>query len=337
MIHFESITSPCKAALDRMMVEPSLEEVEQCKAALYEAMGADRFVFTASGAEAVAQVFWSTYMEVCRKEGKCHIVISQMEDAPTMQNCKRLEELGCIIKIAPVNEKGQIDVAALRELIGPRTALISVTMANGLTGVVQPVEEIVQLAKEKKVLVHLEGTFAVGKMPISFRDLGADYLTFSGDRIHSVKSSGGLFVKEGAPSVPLVLGTRETFDARSFMALGSALHQALLYLDSMNLETARLRNLLESSVAATPLFGDSLRLPNTTALVFSRAHQDAIQYYLQRKGILASIGGSYCQHLSNECAVSFSLSRMTTEDEIKRTASLLNEIALHLQTVAGAL
>lgn len=354
-----SATRPCAAALERMtpyfqehwgasfaphrMGQELIAVAQGRYPIIYDLVGAqknDRFVFTSSGAEALNQVFWSIFFEKGRKEGKTHILISAIEEAPTMQMAKRLEELGCTIKVVPVNEAGQIDLEQLRQLINPRTALISVTMANGLTGVIQPVDEIVQIAKEKNVLLHLDATYAVGKYPILFE---SDYLTFSGDRIHSVKSSGGLFAKEGAPIVPFILGGNEqnglrggNFDIPSFMALSAAAQQANLYLDSMALEVVRLRDLFESLVDGTVLYKESLRLPNTSAIVFENVHQETLLYYLNRKGVYATIGGAYAPHLSriNECAVSFALSRMTTEEEVVKGAQIINETVASLQTLS---
>jgi len=310
---------------------------------IYDLVGAkesDRLVFTSSGAEGVNQVFWSVFIELARKEGKTHVIVSSLEDAPTMQCAKRLEELGCTIKIAPVNEHGQINVKALGELVNPRTALISITMAHGLTGVIQPVEEITALASEKKVLLHLDATYAIGKYPIEF---ASDYLTFSGDRIHSVKGSGALFAKEGAPLIPFILGGNEqgslrggSFDVPSFMALSAAAQQAVLYLDMMALEVVRLRDLFESETKGRVLYKDSLRLPNTTLIAFENVHQEALLYYLNRKGVYATIGGAFAAHLSriDETAVSFALSRMTTEEEILRAAKIINETVSELQTIS---
>jgi len=354
-----SATRPCTPALERMtpyfqehwgasfsphrMGQEMIAGLDAHYQPIYDLVSAsekDRFVFTSSGAEAVNQVFWSVFLERARKQGKTHIIISNIEDAPTMQCAKQLEELGCSIKIAPVDEKGRIDVEKLAALINPRTALISVTMAHGLTGVIQPVEEISRLAKEKGVLLHLDATYALGKFFFSF---DSDYLTFSGDRIHAVKGSGGLFAKESAPLVPFILGGNEqnslrggSFDIPSFAALSAAAAQASLYLDTMALEVARLRDLFEAEAGAQVLYKDSLRLPNTTSLVFEGVHQEALLYMLNRKGVYASIGGAYCGHLSgvHVGAVSFALSRMTTEEEIRRAATIVNEVVKQLRAIS---
>lgn len=351
-----SATRPCGAALERMnpyfhdhwgalfaphkMGQELIGAIDTRDQLIFDLVGAkasDQFVFTSSGAEGVNQVFWSVFLEVARKEGKTHIIISEMEDAPTMQCAKRLEDLGCTIKVAPAKE-GRIDLEALEKLISPRTALISVTMAHGLTGVIQPVEELIALSKAKNILLHLDANYAIGKYRFDFE---SDYLTFSGDLIHSVKGSGALFAKEKAPLVPLILGGAGlrggSFDVPSFMAFSAAAQQSLLYLDTMALEVVRLRDLFESQVVGKVLYQDAPRLPNTSLIAFEKVHQEALLYYLNRKGVYASIGGGFAAHLKDDTAISFSLSRMTTEDEIQKAASIINETVKELQKISEAL
>jgi len=348
---------PCQSALERMQ-EPWDPQLAPLRSSLlFELAGAkkeDLFVFTSSGAEAVTQVLLSLFLEVSRKEGKCHFVTSLLEDAATLHMMKRLEELGCYVKIAPLNSRGEIDVLKLADLLNPRTALISVSMAQGLTGVIQPVEQIAQLAHSKGIRLHLDANYALGKYAFSFEELQADYLTFSGDQIHSVPGSGGLFAKEGAPLVPLILGgglRGGSFDGPSFLALCSAAQQSLLSLDRMALEVARLRDLFESEVLrqipeAAVLFQDSLRLPNTSALYLPRVHQEALQYFLQRNKLYSSIGGTASPHLHRLIAaaglgeiapfssMSFSFSRMTTEEEVVKSAALLASTLEDLQSIS---
>lgn len=333
-------TSVCQSALDQWVHlsqkdQISLSELNLRYQTIYDLLGSsyeNDFIFTSSSAEAINQVFFSLFLEKARKEGRCHFIASCLEDAPTMQMLKRLEELGCYVKIAPVTKDGQIDLAILEKLISPRTAAISVKAADGLTGVIQPFEEIAQLAKEREVLFHLEASYAIGKIDL----IEADYVTFSGERIHSVKSSGGVMVKKGAPLTALILGGAEQkglrggpLDMASFVALSVAAQQALLFKDQISLETARLKNLLEDQlkerIGAKIHFPQSLQLPNTSTIHFEGVHQEALHFLLKEQGIYTSLGGAFNQHLSSLLAaseidgistLSFSLSRMINEDDI---------------------
>lgn len=361
MIHLDQHEDPlvCGPALEPLRrafeERPSIETHQQIVKDLVGSTSEDLFVFTSSGAEAINQVLLSIFLEVSREEGKCHFIASSLEDAPTMQMLKRLEDLGCFAKMVPILTTGEIDVAKLAEMISPRTALISITLAQGLTGVIQPIEEIAKLAKEKNVLLHVDASYAVGKIYFSFPELGADYLTFSGDLLHASKATGVLIAKKGKPLVPLVLGGKGLrggpLDTPSFLSLSAAANQATLFLDRMSLEVARLRNLLEEEILrlipdAKVLFRESFRLPNTTVISFARIHQEALLYLLDRKKIQASIGGSYCQHLSRilemsqideataQGAISFSLSRMTTEEEIYKAALQIKEAVKQLQAIS---
>lgn len=304
---------------------------------LYDLVGADpadQFSFTSSGAEAINQVHWTAFLEIARKEGKCHFITTPVEDAATLQSLKRLEQLGCYVKIAPLNSKGQVDLEKLSELLTPRTAMISLSLAHAMTGVIQPIEEIVEMARAAKVLVHVDATFALGKLYAPFRTLGVDYLTFGGMGIHSVKGSGGIFAKAGAPLTALILGDKN--DPQTLAALTVAAKHATLFSDQMGLEVARLRDRLEEKLPlAKVLFKDSFRLPNVTVLSFPKVHQEALQFALQHKGLSVSLGGSnhtfLHRHLQS-CGIdeltalsscSFALSRFTTQDDVDRAAEII--------------
>ncbi|HSX37785.1 MAG TPA: aminotransferase class V-fold PLP-dependent enzyme [Chlamydiales bacterium] len=304
---------------------------------LVDAAPDDYFFCASSAAEAVCQVIWSVFCEVSRKEGKTQFITSCIEDAPTLQMLKRCETLGCAIKVAPVDADGRIDIEKLAELITPRTALITVTAAHGLTGVIQPVEEIAKLAKEKGVLLHLDASYIIGKTYFSFQSNSADYITFAGERIHSVKS-GVLFSKKGRPIIPYIVGGEH--QAGLLSALSVAAHLANVALDTLGLEGARLRDLFETEIQkqlpeANILFQKTPRLPNTSAILFPRIHAEALHYFLQRERLYPNTGGGYCQHLhkvlefcqigQNESVLSFSLSRMTTHSDMIRAATLICE------------
>jgi cysteine desulfurase len=326
--------TPAIEAFEKALRDPS----GFSRSSIDELVGADaldQFAFTHSGAEAIQQVHWTAFIERARKEGQCHFITGPLEDAPVLQSLKRLEELGCFVKIAPVDSSGQIDLAKLADLLSPRTAMISISAANALTGVVQPLEEIAQLARSKGVWCHIDASYALGKMESVFAH--ADYLTFAGSMIHSVPGSGGVFARKGLPLAPLILSAPE--DAPSLKSLSVAASHAGLSLDTMNLEVARLRDLLEEglSLSAKPLFREIVRLPNVSTLIFPHIHQEMLHHALRRKNLMASIGGAYAPHLHRQLmacgldettartAMSFSLSRFTTEEEIVQAIQIIRE------------
>ncbi len=358
-----SAAKPCSSALERM--KPYLEDewgaffsphqkgIEQAHAlsgkveALYDFVRAkpeDRFYFASSGADAIQKLLDHLYLEASRKEGKTRYIASSLEDAPLLHGLKRLEELGCHAQIIPAREDGRVDLKELEEAIDPRTALVSVSFAQGLTGVIQPIEEIAGICRKRGVLFHVDATYAAGKLPL---EIAGDYLTFAGDRMHGLKSSGALFAKSSVPFPSL----GSSVDVPSLAALSAAAQQAVLSMDLMGLETARLRSrfeegILEEVPGAKVLFADSLRLPNVSLFTFAGVHAEALLYALHRKKVYATIGGVYHQHLhrlllacgeEDAGAVSFCLSRYTTEGEIDFAIAKIGEAVRFLQSLSGGL
>ena len=340
------ISSPAReafqAALEDELRGATLVDALQRRALpIYELAGfkeTDTLSPCSSGAEAINQVHWTAFVERARKEGKCHFVTTPNEDAPLLQSLKRLEELGCFVHIAPLDTHGRVDLVKLAELLTPRTAMLSLSAANALTGVVQPLNEIHRLTQSKGVWLHVEASCALGKMEAPI----ADYLTFDGAALHAGPGSGVALACAGLPLTPLTLGA--PINVPAFMALSAACAHATLFLDTMGLEIARLRGLLEEG--ARVLFHDVLRLPNVTTLVFPGVHQEALLYALRRKGCATAIGGASAPHLHRQliaCGIdektalsslSFSLSRFTSQRDIEQAVQFLAETTQALQPLA---
>ncbi|HLB53315.1 MAG TPA: aminotransferase class V-fold PLP-dependent enzyme, partial [Chlamydiales bacterium] len=189
-------------------------------------------------------------------------------------------------------------------------------------------------------------SWALGKIPFSFVDLDVDYLSFAGSWIHSMQGTGALFAKKSSPFVPFIMGA--PIDSSSLAALSAATRLAELSLDAMGLEIARLRNLLEEELSQKIpglqiLFSENNRLPNTTTLLFPKVHEETLAYYLQRRGVFPNQSGMFTQKLQKvleasaiktESALSFSLSRMTTEEEVRRGIEIIAETVFFLQKMS---
>ncbi len=123
-------------------------------------------------------------------------------------------------------------------------------------------------------------------------------------------------------------------------ALAAAIQEGSQMFDHVCLETARLRDKLEKGILggigdATVFFQHVDRLPNCTAIAFPGVMGDALLYFLHRRGVYASIGGGHCQKLSHvliasgvdpqlaQCALSFSLSFETTEEQIDEAIAII--------------
>ncbi|HEX2579603.1 MAG TPA: aminotransferase class V-fold PLP-dependent enzyme [Rhabdochlamydiaceae bacterium] len=323
------------------------EDVDAALKKLYLLLGASErnyFVLTTGGAEAIFQMFLNFYLDEIRETGRNHLLTTSIEEAPILLSMSRLEQLGCVTRLLPVDEKGMIKLSALEEALKPKTALLSISWGSSLTGVIQPIADIVRICHAKGVKVHLNASAMVGKLPISFDELGVDFLTFDGDKIGTPQGIGGLFQK-----------TKPHESSRHVAALSGlslAVEEGVLRMDQFAMETARLRDTFESELKiALPdtvvLFQDTDRLPHVTCAAFPGVMSEALLFYLHRRKLYASLGGGQFQKLSSQLkyfaeelaqtTLSFSISHETTEDDLAEALDIIVSSVRKLSTLSAAL
>lgn len=337
---------------------PAIEEALKGIYALIEAKESDEIIFTSSSAEGINQVILATYFDVTVHTGKNQFITSVIDEAPSIMAIGRLEQLSCIGKMVPAGKNGCVTVDAIIEAMTPRTALVSLAWANGLTGVINPVEEIARICQERGVHLHLDASHVLGKIFTDWTEVPSQFLTFNGDCIHAPTGTGGLFIRSDARCSPLILGGIEqagyragSYSVAGLVALGQAAREAIDARDYICTEVARLRSKLEQGIVANipeavVFFKDQERLPNCSAIGFPGVANEALLYLLSRKGVYASIGGGAYQQIGlilaasgidpvlAHTAISFSLSKETTEDEIDRSIEIIAECVRHLKKIS---
>jgi cysteine desulfurase len=321
---------------------------------LYSFIGAkenDQMILTSSGAEATNHVISSVYRDVTLSTGKNQFLTSRGDEASAMMAISHLEPFGCVGKMIEVNAQGLVTVEAVADSLSPRTALVSLSWANGLTGVIQPVAEIADLCRQRGVRLHLEATHVLGKLFYELEEIHPDYLTFNGEQLHAPKGVGVLYVKQGIRCSPFIFGSADQGGMRAgalnmpaLAGLATAAQEALDSRDLLCTETARLRDQLERGILkgfppSKICFKEQERLPHCTTILFPGIANEALLFALNRRGVCATIGGGNFQQLGlmlSSCgieetlahsAISFSLSRYTTEEEIDRAISMIVESA----------
>ena len=337
---------------------PQLTKFYQAIYALIGAKESDNVIITSSSTEAVNHVISSVHRDVTLATGKNQFLTSKIDEAPAILTISHLEPFSCFGKSIEVNGEGIITADALADKLSPRTALVSLSWVNGLTGVIQPVQEIAALCKQRGVRFHLEATHALGKIDFDLNDIDPDYLTFNGNQLHASHGTGVLFIKQGIKCSPFIYGGSDQAGLRAgslnmagLASLATAAEEAIDAIDLLCTETARLRNRLEEGVlkgfpTAKICFKNQERVPHCSTIAFPGISNEALLFLLNRKGLCASIGGGNFQQLAlilSACgidektahgAVSFSLSRETTDDEIDRAIDIITQSAQMLSQLS---
>ena len=155
------------------------EAVENARAQIARLINATpkEIIFT-SGATESNNLALKGAAEMYREKGN-HIITQVTEHKAVLDTCKRLEKYGYEVTYLPVAKDGRIDLDDLRRAITPKTILISIMYANNEIGVIQPIQEIGKLAKEKGVLFHTDGVQALGKIPVDVQRDNIDMLSLT--------------------------------------------------------------------------------------------------------------------------------------------------------------
>ena len=332
---------------------------------LYSGIGADDdddIIINSCATEGNNTVIKSAYFDSVMNSGKKQMITSSIEHPAVSETYHFLEKLGMDVKWLPVNSEGIVDPRALRDVIDPdRTALVSIIWANNETGLINPVGEYAEICRENGVPLHLDGVQAIGKIPVSMRDVQADYMTFSSHKFHGPKGVGGLYVRSGRSLIPLLHGGEQmagkragTVNTAGMIGMGYALELAVENLEYEATEVRRLRDRMEDAlleIEDVEVIGSrDIRTPNTILASFRGIEGEAFIWDLNQKGIAASTG-SACSSESLESnptfqameigadlahtGIRFSLSRFTTQDEIDYAIDAVRSTVQRLRGISS--
>jgi cysteine desulfurase len=317
-------------------------------------------VFT-SGATESNNLAIKGVAEAHRSKGN-HIITAATEHKAVLDPSKRLEKYGFEPTFLPVGSDGLIDLDDLRRAITPKTILISIMHANNEIGVLQPIHEIGKLAKEKRVLFHVDAVQAVGKIPVDVQKDGIDLLSISAHKIYGPKGIGALYVRRKDPRVEIAeqidgggheRGMRSgTLNVPGIVALGKACE---ICEKEMAAEAERARVLRDKLKDALTRGLDQVfingsmehRLPNNLNMSFAGVEGDAL---LMGINDVAVSSGSACTTATLEpshvlkalgvdddlahSSIRFGLGRFNTEEEVDYVAGRVIETVKRLRELS---
>jgi len=290
-----------------------------------------------------------------------HIITTVVEHPAVLNTCKYLEKEGFEVTYLKVDPLGMLDLEELKAAIRPETILITVMYANNETGVIFPIPEIGEIAKERGITFHTDAVQAVGKIPIDVKTLNVDLLTLSGHKLYGPKGTGALFVRRGVRLVPLLHGGHQernrrggTENVAGLVALGKACELAGANLVENMARKKVLRDRLEkgllTKIPDVKLNGDpEKRLPNTSNISFEYVEGESLLLSLDMMGVAAS-SGSACtsgsleashvllamslSHEMSHGSVRFSLGRHNTEAEIDHIIEIMPPIVERMRSMS---
>ncbi len=156
------------------------------------APSSEEIVFTRGTTEAINLVAQS-YLRPRIREGD-EILISQMEHHSNIVPWQLLrEQTGAVLKVAPINERGEIELEQFSNLLGPRTRFVALAHVSNALGTINMVQEMVRLARMRGVPVLLDGAQAVPHLPVDVQELGCDFYAFSGHKMYAPTGIGALY------------------------------------------------------------------------------------------------------------------------------------------------
>lgn len=263
----------------------------------------DEIYFTGGGSEADN---WALKgIALAHKNKGNHIITTAIEHHAIIHTGKFLEKNGFEVTYLPVDEEGFVKVEDVKNAITEKTILVSIMFANNEIGTIEPIKEIGEVCREKKVLFHTDAVQAIGHVKIDVKDMNIDLLSLAGHKFYGPKGIGALYIRRGIKIENLIHGGAQergrrasTENIASIVGIGKAIELATSELEQ---ETQRLNNLrnklvkgIMEKIPYTKLNGpsDDRRLPGNSDFSFIGIEGETLLLDLDYAGIYASTGSA---------------------------------------------
>jgi cysteine desulfurase len=341
--------------------------VEQARSAVARFLHClnSEIVFTSGGTESDNLALFGV---LSNQAAPAHLITTTVEHHAVLHAAESLAKNNVEVTFLECTPEGIIEPAALKAALRPNTKLVSIMYANNETGVIQPIAELAAIAHEAGALFHTDAVQASGKLPLDLSAEGPlrniDLLTLSGHKIYAPKGVGVLFVRRNVRLAPMLHGgTHErqrragTENVAAIVGLGKAAELASTWLASdAPGELTALRDRFEQTILTqiedTGVNGGAApRVSNTSNIYFNHLEAEALVIALDLKGLSVS-GGSACQSGAAEpshvltamglppararASVRFSLSRLTTEEEVDEALKIIPTAVARLRELSPA-
>ena len=280
------------------------EAIEEARVRVAGLIGADSedVIFTSSGTE--SNNFAVKGIAMAQQSKGKHIVLSAIEHFSVMHSARTLEKMGFELTLVPVDKYGVIDPEDVKKSLRKDTVLVSIMLANGEVGTIEPIAEIAKITKENSISFHTDAIAAVGSVPINVKELGVDALSLTANQFYGPKGAGALYVRRGVRIMPLLDGGVQeggrragTEDTSAIVGLGKAAELARLNMKSRGEQLIPLRDRLLKEL---PVRIDHVivtghptnRLPGNASFCIRFIEGESMLMLLNSQGIAVSSGSA---------------------------------------------
>jgi len=316
--YYETINSNIHRGV-HYLSQRATDEFEAAREAVrrfINARHAYEIVFTRGATDSmnlVAASFGRTFLH----EGD-EIIVSEMEHHANIVPWQFLcEDRGCVLKVLPFNEMGELCVEQLDQLITPKTKMVAVTHVSNSLGTVNPVKEIVEIAHKKGVPVLLDGAQAVSHCKVDVQALDCDFYCFSGHKMYAPMGIGVMYGKEewlnkmqpyqgGGEMIKQVTFAKTTYNDLPFKfeagtpSVGDAmgLKAAVEYMENIGIENiaAYEKELLDyaeerlSSIEGLRIYGQAAQKAAIVSFNIDKIHPSDIGAIIDKLGVAVRTG-----------------------------------------------
>ena len=321
---------------------------------------AKEIIFT-SGATESDNLAIKGVAEMYREKGN-HIITAVTEHKAVLDTCKRLEKYGYKVTYLPVKPDGLVDLNQLKDAFTDKTILVSIMAANNEIGVIQPLEEIGKLCRDRGVLFHSDAVQALGKVPLDVNKMNIDLASLTAHKLYGPKGCGALYVRRRNPRVQLSAtidgggherGMRSgTLNVPGIVGFGKACEIARLEMPQESVRIAALRDRLKDKLTTAldqVFINGSMehRLPGNLNISFLYVEGESL---LMGINDVAVSSGSACTSATLEpsyvlkslglgddvahSSIRFGIGRFNTETEVDYVANRLIEVVNKLRELS---
>ena len=328
------------------LAKTAVEQARQHVASLINVQP-EQVIFTSGGTEAN-----NLALTAATNTQYKHVLVGATEHPSVIECCRNYLSASCSVDVLDVDEGGLLTPDYLQSCITADTGLISVMHANNETGVIQGIQTLAELVKDKPTVFHTDAVQSLGKLEVDFNAMGVNLMTLSSHKIYGPKGVGALIHDNQTTLSPMLYGGSQELGFRTgtenvagIVGFGKAAELAKQHLAERAKHLAALQKELEqgiSNIKGLTIAGiQSERLPNTTQILMDNVDGEMLLMQLDKQSIAVS-SGSACSSNSKKpspvlkamgyndklalSAIRVSLGQQNTHEEVQEFISVLKSI-----------